>query len=76
VLAQPVDAEVRKIDKPQAKLTLSHGEIKNLQMPAMTMVWRVRDPAMLDKLNVGDKVRFQGEKLNGQFTVVQIEVAR
>lgn len=70
--AQPVDAEVRKIDKAQGRLTLAHGEIKNLDMPAMTMVFRVADPAMLDKVAVGDKVRFQAEKVNGQFTVTQI----
>jgi Cu/Ag efflux protein CusF len=71
--AQPVDGEVRKVDKAQAKLTLAHGEIKNLDMPAMTMVFRVADPSMLDKVAVGDKVRFQADKVNGQFTVTQIE---
>ena len=75
-LAQPADGEVRKIDKAQARITLAHGEIKNLDMPAMTMVFRVRDPALLDKVNVGDKVRFEADKVNGQFTVMQIEVRR
>lgn len=75
-LAQPADGEVRKIDKAQARITLAHGEIKNLDMPPMTMVFRVRDPALLDKVNVGDKVRFEADKVNGQFTVMQIEVRR
>lgn len=64
--------EVTKIDKAQAKITLRHGEIKNLEMPAMTMVFRVRDPKLLDSVAVGDKVRFAAEKLGGNFTVVAI----
>jgi Cu(I)/Ag(I) efflux system protein CusF len=71
-LAQPTDGEVRKIDKAQSKVTLKHGEIKNLEMPPMTMVFRVKDPAMLDALTVGDKVRFSVEKIDGQYTVTTI----
>lgn len=67
------EGEVRKIDKDAGKLTLKHGELKNLQMPAMTMVFRVKDPAMLDAVKVGDKVSFVAEKVGGQFTVVKIE---
>ena len=52
-LAQSTDAEVMKIDRPQQKLTLKHGEIRNLDMPPMTMVFRVQDPAMLDAVKVG-----------------------
>jgi Cu(I)/Ag(I) efflux system protein CusF len=70
--AQPTDGEVRRIDKAQSKVTLKHGEIKNLEMPPMTMVFRVKDPAMLDALAVGDKVRFSVEKLDGQYTVTAI----
>lgn len=70
--AQNVDAEVRKIDKAQGKLTLKHGEIKKLDMPAMTMVFRVRDPKMLDGLNVGDKVRIDADKVDGQYTVTAL----
>jgi Cu(I)/Ag(I) efflux system protein CusF len=71
-LAQPTDGEVRKIDKAQSKVTLKHGEIKNLEMPPMTMVFRVKDPKMLDALTVGDKVRFSVEKVDGQYTVTTI----
>lgn len=53
------DGEVRRVDKDQAKITLRHGPITGaLEMPAMNMVFRVRDPALLDKLKAGDKGRF------------------
>jgi Cu/Ag efflux protein CusF len=64
--------EVTKIDKAQAKITLRHGEIKNLDMPPMTMVYRVRDPKLLDSVAVGDKVRFAAEKIDGNYTVTAI----
>lgn len=68
--------EVRKVDKDNKKITLKHGEIKNLDMPGMTMVFQVRDPAMLDKLKAGDKVRFKAEKAGGAIVVTDIELAR
>jgi Cu(I)/Ag(I) efflux system protein CusF len=74
--ATPTDGEVRKIDLDAKKLTLKHAEIKNLDMPGMTMVFQVKDPAMLDKLKPGDKVRFTAEKINGAFTVTTIEAAK
>lgn len=67
-----VDGEVRKVDKSQQKLTIKHGEIKHIDMPAMTMVFRVKDAKMLDTLAEGDKVKFTVEKINGQFTVTSI----
>jgi Cu/Ag efflux protein CusF len=67
------DGEVRKIDKDAQKLTLRHGPIANLDMPSMTMVFRVSDPAMLDRVQVGDKVRFHAEKVGGQLTVTRLE---
>ena len=67
------DGEVRKIDKEQGKITLRHGEIKNLDMSAMTMVFRVKEPALLDKVQVGDKVRFSADKIGGEITVTGIE---
>ena len=73
--AQPADGEVRKIDKPQGKITLRHGEIKSLDMPPMTMVFRVSDPKMLDAVAVGDKVKFDAEKLGGNYTVTAIRKA-
>jgi Cu/Ag efflux protein CusF len=71
-VAQDADGEVRKIDKAQGKITLKHGEIKSLDMPPMTMVYRVKDAKMLDAVNVGDKVRFAAEKLDGQYTVTRL----
>lgn len=64
--------EVLKIDKPGARITLKHGEIRNLGMPAMTMVFRVRDPRLLDGVAVGDRVRFTADKLDGNFTVTAL----
>jgi Cu/Ag efflux protein CusF len=66
-------AEVRKVDRDANKITLKHGDIENLEMPAMTMVFAVKDPAMLDGLKPGDKVRFTAEKVGGAFTVTRIE---
>ncbi|MGL6112241.1 MAG: copper-binding protein [Rubrivivax sp.] len=73
--AQAHDAEVRKIDKPQAKITLRHGELKALDMPPMTMVYRVSSPALLDKVAVGDRVRFDATKVDGNYTVTAISKA-
>lgn len=70
--AQSVDAEVRKVDSAQHKLTLKHAEIKNLDMPPMTMVFRVADPKMLDGLKAGDKVKVDVDKVDGQYTVVKL----
>lgn len=70
-----VDGEVTKIDRAQNRLELRHGEIKNLDMPPMKMVFRVRDPKALDGLAVGDKVRFSAEKLDGSYTVTAIRKA-
>jgi len=67
------DGEVRKIDKAQAKITLRHGPIANLDMPGMTMVFKVADPKMLDTLNEGDKVKFSADRVNGAITVTAIE---
>ena len=64
-LAQPVDAEVRKIDKDQARLTLRHAEIKKLDMPAMTMVFRMRDKAALDSLAVGERCNLKPRRSKG-----------
>jgi len=73
--APSADGEVRKIDREQGKLTLRHGRIENLDMPGMTMVFRVADPRMLEALKVGDKVRFSAENVNGALTVTSIEAA-
>lgn len=70
------DGEVRKIDKDSLKITLKHGEIKNLEMPGMTMVFRVKDAEMLDKVQVGSIVKFVAEKLDGGFFVTAIHSLR
>ena len=70
------DAEVRKVDKEAKKVTLRHGPIPSLDMAPMTMVFRVKDPAMLETLKQGDKVRFAAEKVDGNLTVTRIEPAK
>lgn len=69
-------AEVRKVDKDNGKLTLKHAEIKSLDMPAMTMVFTVKDKAVLDKFKAGDKVRFKAEQSGGAYVVTAIEAAQ
>ena len=71
--AEMADGEVRKVDKAGKKITLKHGPIKNLDMQPMTMVFRVTDPAMLDKVKVGDKVRFVATNPGGKLTVTDIQ---
>ena len=70
------DGEIRKVDRAGGKVTIRHGEIPNLQMPPMTMVFRVKDPAMLEQVKEGDKVRFTADKIGGQNTVTGIELAK
>ncbi len=70
------DGEIKKVDKETGKVTIKHGEIKNLDMPSMTMVFRVKDSTMLDKLKAGDKVNFSADKINGNITVTEIEAAK
>jgi Cu/Ag efflux protein CusF len=70
------DGEIRKVDKDAKKITIKHGPLANLDMPPMTMVFQVKDPAMLDKVKTGDKVKFQAEKMGGAFTVTRIEPAK
>ena len=70
------EGEIRKVDKDAKKLTIRHGPLQNLDMPAMTMVFQVKDPAMLERVKAGDKVKFAAEKLGGAFTVTRIEQAK
>jgi Cu/Ag efflux protein CusF len=76
--AQPAmtNGEVTKLDKPGGRVTLKHGEIKNLDMPPMTMNFRVADPKLLDGVVVGDRVRFVAERVNGQFTITTLSKTR
>lgn len=70
------EGEIRKVDKDNKKITIKHGDIKNLDMPGMTMVFQVKDPAMLDSVKAGDKVRFVAEKLSGALVVTDIQLAK
>lgn len=65
--------EIRKVDKDAKKITIKHGPLQNLDMPAMTMVFQVKDPAMLDQVKAGDKVKFEAEKVGAAFTVTKIQ---
>lgn len=67
------EAEVRKVDLSAGKITLKHGEIKNLDMPPMSMVFQVKDPALLSQVKAGDKVKFTADKINGAYTVLTLE---
>ena len=74
--AQLADGEVRKVDKDAKKVTIKHGPLLNLDMPAMTMVFQVTDPGALDQLKAGDKVKFLAEKIDGVYTATKIESVR
>ncbi len=74
--ADMTDGEVRKIDKETKKITLKHGTIKNLDMPPMTMVFLVKDPAMLDSLKPGDKVKFAVEMVGPAMVVTEISAVK
>ena len=74
-MAQSVNGEVKKIDEAAGKITLKHGPIKKLDMTdeSMTMVFRVQDPAMLKSVKVGDKVKFDADRVDGKITVTKIQ---
>ena len=74
--ADMTDGEVRTIDKDNQKITLKHGEIKNLGMPGMTMVFKVKDAGVLDAVQVGSKVRFAAEKSDGALVVTAIQAVQ
>ncbi len=70
------DGVVRRIDAANGKLTLRHGPLVNLDMPAMTMVFRVQPPALLKTVKVGETVKFHAEEINGALTVTAIRAVR
>ena len=70
------DGEVRRVDKDAKKITLRHGPLQNLDMPAMTMVFQVKEPAMLDQVKVGDKVKFRAEKVDAAYTITVLQPAK
>lgn len=71
--ATMAQGEVTRVDRAQGRLTLRHGPIANLDMPPMTMVFRVQDPAWLDGLKPGDRIRFEVERIDGAYTVTRLE---
>lgn len=76
VAGDMTDGEVRRVDKEGGRLTLKHADIKSLDMPAMTMVFQVKDKAMLEKLKAGDKIKFRAVNDAGKFTLVEIQMAQ
>jgi Cu/Ag efflux protein CusF len=74
--AELTNGEVRKIDKDTGKITIKHEAIKNLDMPGMTMVFQVKDKAMLDSLHANDKIKFMANNDNGKMTVTEIQSSK
>lgn len=74
--ADMADGEIRKVDAENKKLTIKHGVIKSLDMPAMTMVFQVKDAVLLEKVKTGDKVRFRAEAAGGSAVVTEMEVVK
>lgn len=75
--AETVDGQVIKVDQSASKITIKHGPIKKFDMDmGMTMVFRAKDPAMLTAVKAGDKVKFEPDRVNGQFTIMKIEKAK
>ncbi len=71
-----VSAEVRKVDLENKKISLKHAEIKNLDMPGMSMVFQVKNTVMLENIKAGDKVMFTADKVDGAYMVMSIEKAK
>jgi Cu/Ag efflux protein CusF len=68
-----VSGTVEKVDAAQGKITIDHGPIQNLDMEAMTMVFRAQDPNLLKGLKAGDKVQFTADRVNGQISITSIK---
>ena len=71
-----VRGTVENVDNAQGKITIDHGKIPNLDMDAMTMVFRAADLAMLKRVKKGDKVQFAADRVDGQITVTKIQKAK
>ena len=67
-------AEVRKVYPDAGQILLKHGEIKSLNMPPMSMVFKVKDKALLDRVKAGDKIRFKAAQIGGEYTVTELQV--
>jgi Cu(I)/Ag(I) efflux system periplasmic protein CusF len=74
--ADVVDGEVRNVDKGAGTITLKHGDIKNLNMSGMTMVFRAKDPAMLATVKTGDKVKFKAAMAGDVLLVTELQVVK
>ncbi len=75
--AATIDGQVTKVDESAGKITIKHGPIKKFDMDdGMSMVFRAQNPAMLKSVKAGDKIKFDADKVNGQFTVTKIEKAK
>lgn len=74
--ASLAEGTVRKVDRAGGKLTIAHGPLESLGMPPMTMVFRVSDPALLEQVQTGDKIRFAAARVQGAFTVTELEAVR
>ena len=70
------DGEVKKVDNDAGKITIKHGPLANLEMPGMTMVFRVKDSSMLNSVKSGDKIKFVAEKVGGALTVTSLQPAK
>lgn len=75
-MSQMTDGEIRKVDKEAGKVTIKHGEIKNLDMPGMTMVFTAKEKTLLDKVQAGDKVKFAVVNDSGKMVVTDIQTVR
>ncbi len=71
-----INGQVKNVDESADKMTIKHDAITNLDMGAMTMVFKANDPAMLKTVKPGEKIKFSADKVNGQLTVMRIEKAK
>jgi Cu(I)/Ag(I) efflux system periplasmic protein CusF len=75
-VTSPADGEVRKIDIENLKITIKHGEIKNLDMPSMTMVFQIKEATLIKDVKVGDKIKFAAEKQGRDYVVTEVQVVK
>lgn len=71
-----IAGEITKVDQSASKISIRHGPIKKFDMDSMTMVFRIQDPEMLKKVKVGDKIKFDVDRVNGQYTVTTMQPAK
>jgi Cu(I)/Ag(I) efflux system periplasmic protein CusF len=74
--ASMADGQVTKVNAKENKITVRHGPIKSLDMDAMTMVFRVKDPAMTKQVKAGDKIKFEAERVDGQITITKMQKSK